>query len=206
LAATWVHDASEHDVEVAKGVLLPEISLQASASHIISPQQGVDWSNRAVVQGVLSVPIYQGGSEYSAIRRAKQTSSQRKIQIIEATRTVRQQVTASWYLHTSAQQAITSARSQVTAAALALDGINQEYAVGSRTTIDVLNAEQEVLVARLGLINAEYAKVISSYQLLQAVGKLTARHLGLGGQIYDPTQNYDAVKDKWFGQDVETVD
>jgi outer membrane protein len=206
LAASWVFDASEHDVEVAKGELLPEITLQASASHTISPQKGVDWADNAAVRGVLTVPIYQGGREYSAIRRAKQVSSQRKIQIIEATRLVRQQVTASWGALTSSNQAITSAKSQVASAELALDGINQEYAVGSRTTIDVLNAEQEVLSARLGLISAEYAKVFSSYQLLQAVGKLTARHLALGGEIYDPKANYEAVKDKWIGQNAETVD
>lgn len=206
LAASWVHDASEHDVEVAKGDLLPQLSLEASASRTIQPQKGVDWSNNASVAGVLSVPIYQAGREYVAIRRAKQVSSQRKIQIIEATREVRRQVTAAWYAITSSRQAIASAKSQVAAAVLALDGINQEYAVGSRTTIDVLNAEQEVLNARLGLINAEYAKVLSSYQLLQAMGKLTARHLGLGGHIYDPAEHYSTVKDKWIGQDVDTLD
>ncbi len=206
LAASWVHDASLHDVEVAKGDLLPEVSLRASASRTFSPQDGVDWSESAAIQGVVSVPIYQGGREYSAIRQAKQTASQRQIQIIEATRAVREQVTASWYTLQSSKQAIVSAKAQVTAAALALDGINQEYLVGSRTTIDVLNAEQEVLNARLGLINAEFAKVNSSYQLLQAMGKLTARHLGLGGQIYDASENYRQVKDKWIGHDVETVD
>lgn len=206
LAASWVYDASEHDIEVAKGDLLPEISLQASASRTIQPQSGVDWSNNASVAGVLSVPIYQAGREYVAVRRAKQVASQRKIQIIEATREVRRQVTASWYSLVSSRQAIASAKSQVAAAVLALDGINQEYAVGSRTTIDVLNAEQEVLNARIGLINAEYSKVISSYQLLQAMGKLTARHLGLGGHIYDPADHYSTVKDKWIGHDVETVD
>jgi outer membrane protein len=206
LAASWVYDASEHDIEVAKGDLLPEISLQASASRTFEPQKGVDWANNASVAGVVSVPIYQAGREYVAIRRAKQVSSQRKIQIIEATREVRRQVTASWYSLTSSGQAIASAKSQVAAAVLALDGINQEYAVGSRTTIDVLNAEQEVLNARLGLINAEYSRVISSYQLLQAMGKLTSRHLGLGGHIYDPAEHYSTVKNKWIGHDVETVD
>jgi outer membrane protein len=206
LAASWVYDASEHDIEVAKGDLLPELSLQASASRTIQPQKGVDWSNSASVAGVLSVPIYQAGREYVAIRRAKQVSSQRKIQIIEATREVRRQVTSAWYTITSSRQAIASAKSQVAAAVLALDGINQEYAVGSRTTIDVLNAEQEVLNARLGLINAEYSKVISSYQLLQAMGKLTSRHLGLGGHVYDPAEHYGTVKDKWIGSDVDTVD
>jgi outer membrane protein len=203
LAASWVHDASRHDIEVAKGDLLPEISLRASGSYTIDPQDGVDHSEQAVVQGVLTVPIYQGGREYAAVRQAKQVASQRQVQIVEATRAVREQVTASWHVLASARQSIASAKAQVAASAQALDGINQEYLVGSRTTIDVLNAEQEVLNARLGLINAEYVQVLSGYQLLQAMGKLTARHLGLGGAYYDPADNYRAVKDKWIGTGVD---
>lgn len=199
LAAAWVFDATLHDVEVAKGDLYPELSVRATASRTRQLQNGMDFSDSATIAGVLSIPIYQGGREYANIRQNKQTSSQRQVQIIEATRAVREQVTSAWYTLVSSGQSIASAKSQVAAAALALDGINQEYQVGSRTTIDVLNAQQEVLTARLGLVNAEYAQVISSYQLLQAMGKLTARHLGLGGYYYDPRDNYDAVKDKWFG-------
>jgi outer membrane protein len=202
LAASWVHDASLHDIEVAKGDLLPEISLLASANRTQKPANGVDFSESASISGVLTIPIYQGGREYATIRQSKQIASRRQVQIIEATRGVRQQVTTSWYTYVSAQEAITSAKAQVAAAALALDGIDQEYLVGSRTTIDVLNAQQEVLVARLGVVNAEYAKMISSYQLLQAMGKLTAKHLALGGSYYDPKANYDAVKNKWIGYDI----
>jgi outer membrane protein len=205
LAAAWVHDASLHDIEVSKGELLPEISLRASASRTQHPQKGVEFSESASVSGVLTVPLYQGGREYAAIRQSKQTASQRQIQIIEATRLVREQVTTAWYTLVSSGQAITASKAQVAAADLALDGINQEYLVGSRTTIDVLNAQQEVLTARLGLINSEYAKMISNYQLLQAMGKLTARHLSLGGYYYDPETNYNAVKNKWFGYDTGPV-
>jgi outer membrane protein len=203
LAAAWVHDASLHDVEVAKGDLYPELSLRASGSYTIHPQKGVDHAESAAIQGVLSVPIYQSGREYAAIRQSKQVASQRQVQIIEATRAVRRQVTASWYTLVSSREAIAAQKAQVAAAVLALDGINQEYLVGSRTTIDVLNAEQEVLNARIGLINAEYAQFLSTYQLYQAMGKLTARHLGLGGYRYDPKTNYNAVKDKWIGTSIE---
>jgi outer membrane protein len=203
LQAAWVFDASTHDVEVAKGDLLPEISLRATGSYTIHPQSGVDSAESATVQGVVTVPIYQSGREYAAIRQSKQVASQRQVQIIEATRAVRRAVTAAWYTLVSSRQAITAANAQVAAAVLALDGINQEYLVGSRTTIDVLNAEQEVLNARLGLINAQYQQFLSTYQLYQAMGKLTARHLKLGGQYYDPEENYRIVKDKWIGTDIE---
>ena len=202
LAASWVHDASLHDVEVQKGALLPTIDLRASASHTVHPQDGVDWSERAAVQAVVNVPIYQTGREYAAIRQAKQTASQRQVQIIEATRSVREQVTAAWYTLVSSRQSISAAKAQVTAAALALDGINQEYLVGSRTTIDVLNAEQEVLGAKIGVVQAEFSHYLSSYRLLQAMGKLTAKHVGLGGSYYDPKANYNRVKDKWIGHSI----
>jgi outer membrane protein len=204
LAASWVFDASLHDVEVAKGDLYPELSLRATGSYTLHPQKGVDHAESASIATVLNVPIYQSGREYAAIRQSKQVASQRQVQIIEATRAVRQQVTGAWYTLVSSRQAITAAKAQVAAAVLALDGINQEYAVGSRTTIDVLNAEQEVLNARLGLINAEYAQFLSTYQLYQAMGKLTARHLKLGGYAYDPRFNYNTVKDKWIGTDIDS--
>jgi outer membrane protein len=206
LAAAFVHDASRHDIKVAKGDLLPELRLEATASRTAIINHGEGFSESATISGVLSVPIYQGGREYANIRQSKQTSSQRQIQIIEATRSVREQVTSSWYTLVSSAQAITAAKAQVAAAALALDGINQEYLVGSRTTIDVLNAQQEVLSARLGLINAEYARMISNYQLLQAMGKLTAKHLALGGGYYDPEAYYDQVKNKWIGYHTKSVE
>jgi outer membrane protein len=206
LAASWVFDASTHDVEVTKGDLLPVLSLRASASQTFEPQQGVDNAQSAAIQGVLTVPIYQGGSEYAAVRRAKQTASQRQIQVIEATRSVREQVSTAWYALRSTATTISSAKTQVSSSALALEGINQEYQVGSRTTIDVLNAEQELLNAQLGLINAEYSQHLASYQLLSAMGKLTARNLGLGGGYYDPTENYNNVKNKWIGLDADTVE
>lgn len=199
LTAAWVYDASVHDVNVSKGELLPELNLRATAQRNENPQRGIDFSESATISGVLSVPIYQAGREYATIRQNKQLASQRQVQIIEATRRVRQQVTSAWYTLVSSAQSITAAKAQVAAAVLALNGIDQEYLVGSRTLIDVLNAQQEVLNAQLGLVNAEYGQMISSYQLLQAMGKLTARTLALGGEYYDPTDYYDYVKNKWIG-------
>jgi outer membrane protein len=205
LAAAYVREAARYDVKVAKGELLPELSLRATASRTDKLDNGHGFEESATVAGVLTVPIYQAGREYSSIRQNKQTASQRQIQIIEATRNVREDVTTAWYSLVSSAEAITSAKAQVAAAALALDGINQEYLVGSRTTIDVLNAQQEVLTARLGLINAEYAQMVSNYQLLQAMGKLTAKHLSLGGGYYDPRAYYDQVKNKWIGYTTDPV-
>ena len=204
LAAAFVHDAALHNIEIAKGDLLPTLALNASANYTNDPREGLEHSESATIQGVLTVPLYQNGSEYSAVRQAKQAASQQQLRIIGATRTVRQQVTSSWYVLIASRQAIVSAKAQVSASNAALDGINQEYLVGSRSTIDVLNAEQSVLNAQLTLINAEHDQLVASYQILASIGHLTARHLGLGG-YYDVRKNYDNVKNKWIGLEAETV-
>jgi TolC family type I secretion outer membrane protein len=206
LAASALHEASLHDVEVAKGDLLPEISLQASASATLHPQRGTDHAEEAAIQGVLTVPIYQAGREYAAVRQAKQGASQKQINIVTATRSVRQQVTTTWHVQVATRESIVSAKAQVSAAQKALDGLNQEYLVGSRSTIDVLNAEQELLNARIALVLAEHDQIVASYELLAAIGKLTARNLGLPGPYYDAEAHYQSVKNKWIGLDVETVE
>ena len=206
LAAAYAHEAQVHDVNVAKGALMPSLSLQAQATATHNPQTGVRRSDSATIQGVLSIPIYQAGAEYSAIRRAKQLASQSGIEIVGATRSVRQQVAAAWAGYTASGQAIVAAKAQVASAALALDGVQQEYQVGSRTTVDVLNAELGLLSAQVSLASAERDQLVASYQVLSAVGHLTARRLALGGPYYDPESNYNKVKDKWFGTGADTLE
>jgi outer membrane protein len=206
LQAAYTHDASVHSVNVAKGALLPTLSLQASATATHDPSAGVRRSDSATVQGVLSVPIYQAGNEYSAIRQAKHLASQTGINIIGATRSVRQQVAATWAAYAASGQAITSAKAQVASAALALDGVQQEYQVGSRTTVDVLNAEQALLAARVTLVSAERDQLVASYQVISSIGHLTARRMALGGPYYDPVQNYNNVKNKWIGTGADTLE
>ena len=118
---------------------------------------------------------------------------------------MRQQVAVAWATYVSAGQAIIAAKAQVASAVLALDGVQQEYQVGSRTTVDVLNAEQFLLSARVSQASAERDQLVASYQLVSAIGHLTARRLALGGPYYDPVQNYDNVKNKWIGTDADTL-
>ena len=206
LVATHVQLAQEHAVEVTKGDLLPEARLEAAAGVTADPQDGVDRQDFAQISGVVDVPLYEAGRVYSAVRQAKQLESQRRIEIVQAGRSVTQGVTTQWNFFTASFEAIVSARAQVSAAAEALNGIRQEYLVGSRSTIDVLNAEQEVINARVNLVIAEHDQVLASYELKAAIGKLTARNLDLPGPYYDVEENYRRVKNKWIGTDVETVE
>lgn len=206
LAATHLQLAQEHAIEVVKGDLLPTASLTASAEYSNDPSPGSDSQTTARVAGVVEVPIYEAGFTYSQVRQAKQLESQRRIEIVQAGRSVTQGVTTQWNFFTASFEAIVSARAQVSAAAEALNGIRQEYLVGSRSTIDVLNAEQEVINARVNLVIAEHDQVLASYELKAAIGKLTARNLDLPGPYYDVEENYRRVKNKWIGTDVETVE
>lgn len=207
LAASYAQIAAEYDIEVVRGDLLPSLALQATAGATAYRENPQAYSSRfAQVQGVLTVPLYEGGRVYSQVRQAKQIESERRIQIVEAGRSVREGVSVAWATFQAATQAIAAIRTQVQAAQIALDGVQQEYLVGSRTTLDVLNAQSVLISARITLVSAQHDQVVASYQVLAAIGRLTARNLRLNVAVYNPAANYDAVKNKWIGTDANTVE
>jgi outer membrane protein len=205
LAAAQLEDAAEHNIEVIKGDLLPTLSLQGQLNYSHNPSTSIETARSASIDGVLSVPLYEGGRVYSGVRQAKQTASQSRIQVIGTVRTVRENVANAWNNLVATGQSLGSVVDQLAAANLALDGVQQEFQVGSRTTVDVLNAQQTVLNAQLSLVTARYNQLVASYQLQTAMGHLTAQRLGLGG-LYDPTEYYDSVRNKWIGLSAETVE
>ena len=89
--------------------------------------------------------------------------------------------------------------SRTNAAEIALNGVREEARVGQRTTLDVLNAQQELVNARVALVTAQHDRVVSSYTLLAAVGRLSMERLGLNVMIYDPQVHYQQVRDAWIG-------
>jgi outer membrane protein len=207
LAAAFVEDAAFHNIGVQRAPLLPELSMRAEAT--VSDELHGNNGNRtesASVGGFLTVPIYEAGLVYSRVREAKQLASQRRIQIIEVARSVRQAVAAAWNAYAAYNQIISAARQQVSAARLALEGVRQEYSAGTRTTLDILNAQAAVVTARTTSVNAERNRVVAAYQLVAAVGQLTAIDLRLGVPYYDIEENYRRVRNKWIGTDVQTVD
>ncbi|MEO6607685.1 MAG: TolC family outer membrane protein [Aestuariivirga sp.] len=200
LAAAHIEDASEHQVGVIGSALLPQATVQASANYNGQPSTAINDTTSAVVQGVLQVPLYEGGKVYSGVRQAKENVSQNKLRVIGAVRSVREGVANAWNSLIASGQAITSARAGVSAGQLALNGVNQEYNVGSRSTIDVLNSQTVLLNAQLTLATSEHDRMVASYQVLAAIGLLTANNLKLGVS-YDPTLHYDSVRNKWIGFD-----
>ncbi len=207
LAAAFVEDSYFHNINVARAGLLPELTLQARANIADDLQRGSgNYDESLLIGGVLSMPLYEAGAVYSQVRQAKQLASQKRIQVIEVARAVRQAVASSWSFLIAAREVIIAAKQQVAAQKLALEGVSQEATAGTRTTLDVLDAQAAVVSARTTLVNAERSQVLAAYQLLAAIGHLTARDLELNVPIYDPDENYQAVRGKWIGTGVETVE
>ena len=147
----------------------------------------------------LSVPIYQGGAEYSAIRLNKETLDQQRLNVDQVRDQTRANVVQAWGQLQAAKAQIEAAERQNDAAERALNGVRNEALAGQRTTQDVLNAEQALVNARQNLIVAQHDRVVASYSLLSAVGRLSAQVLALPVPVYDPMVHYQQVRDSWIG-------
>ncbi|MFZ0846662.1 MAG: TolC family outer membrane protein, partial [Pseudolabrys sp.] len=194
-------DVAEHQVKVAEGALYPTLSVQGSFQQNFMNVSSLNTyqSYAASVLGQLTIPLYQGGAEYSLIRQAKDTLGQQRINLDVARDQVRQTVVQTWGQLEAAKVNIEATISQVEAAEIALNGIREEARVGQRTTFDVLTALQNLVNARVALVTAQHDRVVASYTLLAAVGRLSPQVLGLRVPVYDAKVHYEQVRDSWAG-------
>jgi outer membrane protein len=194
-------DVALLQVKVAEGSLYPTLSVTGNVQKNFMGVGNLNTveSYSASVLGQLSVPIYQGGGEYSLIRQAKETLGQKRLDFDSARDQVRQTVVQSWGQLEAAKANIDATTSQVQAAEIALNGVREEARVGQRTTLDVLNAQQELVNARVALVTAQRDRVVASYTLLSAVGRLAPEVLGLRVPVYDAQLHYEQVRDSWAG-------
>jgi outer membrane protein len=194
-------DVATHQVKIAEGALYPTLTAVANVQQTWGSTQALavlsTFSASAAAQ--YAVPIYQGGAEYAAIRQAKETLGQRRIDLDTARDQIRAAVVQSWAQLEAAKAQIAATQAQVTAAEVALNGVREEARVGQRTTLDVLNAQQDLVNARVALVSAQRDRIVASYTLLAAVGSLSPQVLGLRIQVYDPMVHYQQVRDAWAG-------
>jgi outer membrane protein len=200
-AAEYNVDVALQAVKVAEGALYPTVSVQGSYTNNWLSQQSLSVMNsyNASVFGTLSVPIYQGGAEYSLIRQTKETLGQKRLDLDTARDQIRQNVVQAWGQLEAAKANIDATQAQVQAAEIALNGVREEARVGQRTTFDVLTAQQTLVNARVALVTAQHDRVVASYTLLSAVGRLSPQVLGLRVPVYDATIHYKQVRDSWAG-------
>lgn len=185
VAAREQEIAAKRQIAIAKGAILPTVSLTAGYQYANEPSTFVN-SDETFSYGVrASVPIFTGGVEFSRIREAKALHESAEQSVIEASRSVEAAVTSAWERLTAANIAIDSARAQVAANDLALDGVRREAQLGTRSTLDVLNAEQEFLDSKVNLANAERDERVAGFALLAAAGVLTLDQAGLDAAAVD---------------------
>jgi TolC family type I secretion outer membrane protein len=203
IAAQYTETAARSALDSVRGEMLPSANLRGTLSRGWDPNADTDRADTAQVTASVTVPIYQAGSTESRVREARQTAGQRRIQIEEARRQVVENAIRAWEGLTTAQGTIQSRQSQVRASDIALEGVRQEALVGSRTTLDTLDAEQELLDARVQLVQAQRDEMVAAFSALSATGQLSARLLGLKVPYYDHVKHYKQVRDKWWGTDTK---
>ncbi len=199
-AALHQVDSAELQVKLMEGQLMPTVTVNGQVAQNYNEQgePGLRLFN-ATILGEVSVPIYTGGDVDAQVRQAKEQLSQAELQADLQRTQVRALVVSNWGLLDSAKAVIVSDQAAVKSAEIALEGVREEARVGQRTTLDVLNAQQTLLNARVSLVSAQRDRVVASYATLAAVGQLSADSLGLDVVRYDPTVHFNQVKDKWFG-------
>ena len=202
ISSDFTERAARDAVDLRVGELMPVIRLNGEAGKnkdILGSD--VENSEQSLTMN-LSVPLYQSGEVFSRIREAKHLANQRLLEFAEVTREAQEQARSSWADLVSARARIVSLQASVNAQQVAFEGVQQEAEVGSRTLLDVLDAEQELLDARVSLVQAQRDLIVAGYQVLSATGQLTALDLGLAIDVYDPTRNFGAIKSQLFGSGI----
>jgi len=198
-AAMFGIDVSYLQVKVAEGALLPTVTLQAAVQQTYEQSLIQYRSFGASATAQLSVPIYQGGAEYSLIRQSKETAAQQRLVLDQTRDQTRANVVTAWGQLVAGKAQVQSAQSQVAASEIALNGVREEAKAGQRTTLDVLNAQQALVNARVALVTAQHDRVVASYSVLNTIGRLSPQVLNLPTTVYDPSVHYHQVRDSWAG-------
>ena len=207
LAAVYNEEASLYAVEQIMGELLPVVTLEAQYQQrfgfLNTPDVAGDASleeeDTTTVLGRVNVPLYQGGGVSARVRQAKETNNQLKKEVEDARLRVHADVIGNWGILQSSGPAISSAQAAVAANKIALTGVREEEKVGQRTTLDVLDAQRELLNSQIGLVTVLRDRLVAEYSLYAAIGRMDAQTLGLPVPYYNPIEHYDIVKNKWFG-------
>ncbi len=196
------HDAARHAVGKAKGALLPSASLVGGYDRSFNDRSTTtrDEDDLSLV-GRLRVPLYQGGGASARVRRARALAHSRDREVVDQRNRIGEAVGAAWSELTAARRGLGLEQSAVTSAERALKGIREEQRVGSRTLTDVLDAERELVNARIRLLQTQRDLNVSAFALLRAMGTLTIENFAPEIERYKPDEHYQQVNAKWWGTD-----
>ncbi|CAL76479.1 putative outer TolC membrane protein [Bradyrhizobium sp. ORS 278] len=200
-AASFDVDAASTSIHIAEGALLPSVTLQGSVSRSRDSDQtlGTFGTDQASIVGAVTAPIYDGGTAASQTRQAKELAAQSRLVLDQVRNQTRTAVVSAWVANEGAKVAVSASEAEVKAATVALQGVSREAQGGQRTTVDVLNSQADLIQAKARLIGAQRDRVIASYTLLSAVGRLDVKNLNLNTPDYLPEVHYHQVRDAWHG-------
>ena len=199
VAARFAEAEAKDAIDVAFAALGPQIYLQGQGyQQVRQSLSGISqYGAQATIN--LSMPLYQGGAEYATIRQARQGYQQAVRALEDAQRAAREQAVQQWDVLTAARAAVAASRIAVQSAQIAVEGTERQALVGSATTQDVLIQQQNLLSAQINLVQNVTSVVTASYSVADAIGRLTAKDLGLSVPLYDETAYYRAVKNRLWG-------
>jgi TolC family type I secretion outer membrane protein len=199
ISAEFDRRAALDNVDEVWGELLPSVDISAELTRDYQSVAETGRITSAQIKLEVSIPIYQQGEVYSRLREAKQDAAEFTLLIDQARRDSTENATRTWEALQTARARVDSFSTQIEANVIALEGVEREAAVGSRTVLDVLDAEQELLVSRVALSRAQRDEMVAIFELKSAMGQLTARDLELPVELYDPRSHFRQVRNKWFG-------
>ena len=203
VSALFQEEAARNAVAAARGKMLPQVDLQLQHSREFDSSAIVEEKGDTSAFVRLTVPFYQGGAPSSQVRQAKQTLFQRQEDVRQARLQVRSGVVSAWSQLASARAQLVSNRVAAEANNVALTGTRREEKAGTRTVLDVLNAQQTALTSRVQLVVGDRNVVVAAYTLLSAIGRLSALNLRLAVEHYDAEAYYNFVRRKLWGTRVE---
>ncbi|CCE09197.1 putative outer TolC membrane protein [Bradyrhizobium sp. STM 3843] len=194
-------DVASTSISVAESSLLPTVTLQGSASKSrdSDPTLGTRATDQASLVANVNAPIYDGGMAASQTRQAKEVAAQSRLVLDQVRNQARTAAVSAWVANEGAKIAVSASEAEVRAATVALQGVSREAQGGQRTTVDVLNSQADLIQAKARLIGAQRDRVIASYTLLSAAGRLDVKNLNLNTPDYLPEVHYHQVRDAWHG-------
>ena len=199
VSAEFDRKALEDKVDEVRGELLPTLSVSTGVTRAFESSSQTGRLDTAKLTLNLTVPLYQQGEVFSRLREAKQDVAE-QVQIVDkARRDAIEEATRAWESLVTARARVKSFKAQIKANVVALEGVEREAQVGSRTVLDVLDAEQELLDSRVAHVRAQRDELVAVFELKEGMGQLTAREMRLPVEYYDPTGHYRGVRNKWFG-------
>ncbi len=194
-------NVAKQELKIQQAGLSPSFSLSGDANYNHDVAGNNLRGKELKFTAAIKIPLYQAGIAKSQIRQAKQLLEMSNYQFQDANNKVVEAATAAWKILKTKQARIISFNDQVRASSIALDGVEQEATVGSRTVLDVLDAEQELLDARVNLVRTKRDEIVAKFELLNAIGSLNITTIGVNYNGYDEISNYNDIKDNIWGID-----